>query len=343
MKAVILVGGFGTRLRPLTYTTCKAMLPVLNRPFLEHMFCYLKRHQVDDIILSMGYLPDKIQEYFGDGSKFGVKLHYAVEDSPLGTAGAAKNAEQYLDNGAFFVFNGDIFTNIDLTAMLNFHRERLSKATIALTPVEDPSQFGVVETDEHGWVKAFIEKPPREKATTNMINAGIYILEPEVLARVPPRTKYMFEHHVFPDLLRDRMAVYGFPTKAYWIDMGTPQKYMKLQCDLLDNVCAMDRCVDEKVRRPPGTLSQTGGAVIIGARCNISNGVQIKGPTVLGPGCNIMEGAVIEGSVLWSNVEVGRQAKLVNCILGDNCVIGDKCQVQEGTVLGSNVVIKGYQ
>lgn len=223
MKGVILVGGEGTRMRPLTCNTAKAMLPVLNQPFLGHMIRYLREGGINDIIFALCYLPDNIKRYFGDGSQFGVKLTYVVEESPLGTAGGVKNAAAYLDD-LFFVFNGDIVTDIDLRAMLSFHRRRKAKATIALTPVEDPSHYGVVETNAQGRVKRFIEKPPREEATTNMINAGIYILDPQVLNDVPPRTFFMFERHLFPLLLEKGVPIYGFPCDAYWIDMGTPGK-----------------------------------------------------------------------------------------------------------------------
>lgn len=200
MKAVILVGGEGTRLRPLTYSTPKPMVPILNRPFLEHMLKYMKSHHINDVILALCYLPDHIRAYFGNGSDYGVKLTYDVETSPLGTAGAVKNVAQHLDE-TFFVFNGDVFTDLNLTAMLDTHRKKSSKATIALTPVDDPSMYGVVETDTNDRVKRFVEKPKREEATTNMINAGIYILEPELLEYIPANQNYMFERGLFPLLL----------------------------------------------------------------------------------------------------------------------------------------------
>jgi len=200
MKAVLLVGGEGTRLRPLTCNTVKAMVPVVNRPFLEHLLGYLSSHDVDDIVVTLCYLPDCIESRFGNGSEAGITLAYVMEETPLGTAGAVKNAESHLD-GVFFVFNGDIITNIDLRAMLSFHRQRNAVATIALTPVEDPSAYGVVETSGDGRVKRFIEKPPPGEAPTNLINAGIYILEPAVLRGVPQGTRCMFEHHLSPSRL----------------------------------------------------------------------------------------------------------------------------------------------
>ena len=181
MKAVILVGGEATRLVPLTCNTPKAMVPVLNTPFLEHVIHHLSEHQVRDVILAQRHLSQPIKGYFGNGSQFGLRLGYTVEDAPLGTAGAVKNAEKYLDD-AFLVLNGDIFTDLDISAMIGFHQERKAKATIALTPVDDPTSYGLIETNAQGRVTRFLEKPKWSEVTTNMINAGTYVLEPEVLS-----------------------------------------------------------------------------------------------------------------------------------------------------------------
>ena len=343
MKAVILVGGEGTRMRPLTYTIPKAMLPVLNQPFLEHFFRYLKRHGVDEIILAVGYLPERIQTYFGDGSSFGLKLTYVVEDSPLGTAGGVKNAERYLDD-LFFVFNGDIFTDIDLREMMSFHREKKAKVSIALTPVEDPSFYGVVETDAQGRVRRFVEKPRREEATTNLINAGIYIIDQEVLRDIPPQTHFMFEYHLFPKLLEKGVPIYGYPSSAYWIDMGTPQKYLKLHHDLLQGK-SLSFTYDEEIKGAQNIIHPTAqieGAVILGSRCIIGAEVRVRGPTVIGSDCQIHDGAVIDGALLWSHVLVGRRALLKDCIIGNNCLIGDGSHILHESVLADNVeVIQG--
>jgi mannose-1-phosphate guanylyltransferase len=314
------------------------MVPVLNRPFLEHMFSYLKRHGIEDIVLAMGYLPDQIRDYFGEGSSFGVRLSYVVEDSPLGTAGGVKNAESYLDDQPFVVMNGDVFTNIDLGAMLAFHRERKAKATIALTEVEDTSRYGVVETDTEGRVARFVEKPAPGETTSHYINAGIYILEADVMQRVPSNTRFMFERDLFPMLLHKGAPVYGFPSKDYWIDMGTPGKYLELQRDLLEEKCVMMQSGGNGSQRFIA-LSNQSGKVVVGSDCRIGQGARIKGPTVLGPGCRIEDGAVIERAVLWSNVTVGRGARLINCIVGDDSIIGDECTLPEGSVLGSGCVV----
>ncbi len=349
MKAVILVGGEGTRLRPLTYNIVKAMVPILNRPFLEHMFHYLKGYGVDDVILALCYLPDSIRDYFGEGDRVGLNLTYVREESPLGTAGAVKNAEKYLDE-SFLVFNGDVFTTIDLGAMLQFHRQKKATATIALTPVEDPSLYGVVEMDNNRRILRFIEKPPQEtdkmggKAKPSLINAGIYILEPEVLSGIPPQRHFMFEHHLFPSLLDNGSPIYGYPSDAYWIDMGTPQKYLRLHHDLLcGRVSGFDaeKKVSEGVRSWGGDIhpdAHIEGAVLLGERCRISQGAYVRGPVVMGNDCCISEEAFIEGAVLWGGITVGKGAVLRNCIVGKGVSIGENCHVLDGEVLGDNTV-----
>jgi mannose-1-phosphate guanylyltransferase len=345
MQALLLVGGEGTRLRPLTCKTLKAMVPILNRPFLEHLFSYLARHGVDDIVLTLCYMPDRIESYFGRGGSHGVKLTYVMEESPLGTAGAVKNAERYLQE-RFFVFNGDIFTDLDLGAMMAFHRERGAKATIALTPVEDPSAYGVVETDSDRRVKRFVEKPKRGEATTNLINAGTYILEREVLQGVPPNTRFMFEHHLFPGLLQNDQLVYGYPSDAYWIDIGTPQKYCQVQYDLLQGRGQSSLCSPAKDGRPGfgarSSLHATAsveGAVVVGDDCSIGPHARIRGPVVMGSNCRVLDGAAIEGSVIWNNVTVGRNAWLEGCIVGSNSSIGEGCSVGRGVVIGEGVTV----
>lgn len=305
MKAVILVGGQATRLLPLTCNTPKAMLPVLNIPFLEHVIRYLSKHQIKDIILAQGYLAQPIESYLGDGSQLGVKLNYVVEDTPLGTAGAVKNTEKYLDE-TFLMLNGDIFTDLDITAMIGHHLERKAKATIALTPVDDPTSYGLVETEAQGRVTQFLEKPSRSQVTTNMINAGTYVLEPEILAQIPPQTKVSIEKEVFPLLLEQGKPVYAYPSSAYWIDMGTPEKYLRLHRDLLSGKSsqytpASPREVvigEQNYIHPTARIK---GPVIIGNNCNIGQNTRLTGPVVIGSGCTILEDTVIEESIIWRN------------------------------------------
>ncbi len=336
MKAVVLIGGEGTRLRPLTFNTPKAIMPILNRPFLEHLLGYLKEHGVADAILAMGYLPNPIQSCLGDGTQLGVRLTYLVEESPLGTAGAVKNAESYLD-GPFFVFNGDIITGIDLTAMMKRHKEVKPKVSIALTPVDNPTIYGVVETDTQGMVQRFVEKPTWDKVTTNMINAGIYILEPEVLAHIPASIPSMFENYLFPRLLEIGEPILGYPSDAYWIDIGTPEKYLKANHDLL--LQQAGRGIQAKGKSQFHPTAQIEGPVLIAEGCIIAEDAKLKGPVVLGPHCEIGKGAVVQGAVLWHHSRVGEKAILKNCVVCSHSYVGQGSHVPDNCLLGDNVTV----
>jgi mannose-1-phosphate guanylyltransferase len=342
MKAVILVGGKATRLLPLTCNTPKAVVPVLNTPFLEHVIRHLSRHQVKEIILAQGYLAQSIESYLGDGSQFGVRLCYSNEDTPLGTGGAIKNAEKYLDE-AFLVLNGDIFTDLDMTAMIDFHRERKAKATIALTPVDDPTSYGSIETNAEGRVSRFLEKPDWSEVTTNMINAGTYVLEPDILAQMPPQTKVSIERETFPRLLALGEPVYGYSSPAYWIDIGTPAKYFQLHRDLLSGKCQQyapasgeEISIGENTYLHP--TARIKGPVVIGANCSIGRGVKLTGLVVIGDGCTILEDSVIEESIIWRNARLGPRVHLKNAILADNCCFNADCGGEE-SVLGDNVTV----
>jgi mannose-1-phosphate guanylyltransferase len=342
MKAVILVGGEATRLLPLTCNIPKAMVPVLNTPFLEYVISCLSQHQVESIILTQRHRAQAIESYFGNGSQFGVKLSYTVEEVPLGTAGAVKNAEGYLDK-TFLVLNGDIFTDLDIGAMISFHRERKSKATIALTPVEDPTSYGLIETDAEGRVTQFLEKPSWSQVTTNMINAGTYVLEPEILANIPPQVNFSFEHELFPLLLDLGELIYAYPSSAYWTDIGTPEKYLQLHRDLLNGMSTkhnfpMDREIligDQSYIHP---TAQIKGPAVIGANCFIGRQVKLTGPVVIGNGCTILEDSVIEDSVVWRNVRLGPQANLKCSIVADNCCLNADSIIDD-SVLGDNVTV----
>ena len=348
MKAVILVGGEATRLRPLTLNTPKAMVPVLNRPFLEHVIHHLTQHQVKDVILTLSNLAQPIEDYFGDGSQFGVRLAYTVEDTPLGTAGAVRNATKYLDE-TFIVLNGDIFTDLNLKEMIDFHRKRKAKVTIALTPVEDPTSYGLIETTTQGKVNRFLEKPSPSEITTDMINAGTYIIEPDVLDYIPEQTNFSFERQLFPQLLDQGEPVYAYPSSAYWIDIGTPEKYLKLHRDLLSgksnyySPCSSDEvATGEGCRIHP--TAQIAGRIFMGDNCTVEAEARLTGPIVIGSGCTIAEGAVIEDSLLWHNVSIGRKARIKGSIIADNCRLEANSWVSDGSVLGDNVTVTyGYK
>ena len=320
-QAVILVGGQGTRLRPLTLKVPKPMLPVLNHPFLEHTIAYLRKYGFSDIILASSYLSGFIRDYLSSGGRGEAPLRYVVEDTPLGTAGAVKNAEPYLKS-SFVVLNGDIFTDLNLADMLSFHRRHQARATIALTWVDNPSAFGVVETEADGRVRRFIEKPPPDQITTHWINAGIYILEPEVLRYVPQATHYMFERGLFPLLLKRGEPVYGYPHHGYWLDMGTLEKYLGLNCDLLGAKTTSHLTPppnqDGSYLAPDATVHPTAsvtGPVAIGRRCRIDEGARILGPVVIGNDCHIGAGACLERAVLWDGASARAGASYRQCVI----------------------------
>jgi mannose-1-phosphate guanylyltransferase len=345
VKAIILVGGEGLRLRPLTCNLPKPMVPIVNRPFLEHMVEHLKRHHIDEIILAICYLPDRIQSHFGDGSSFGVKLSYAVEQTPLGTGGAVKNSERFL-NDTFLVFNGDIFSDLDLTEMIRFHRAHKAKATIALTPVDDPTAYGVVELDSRNRVKGFIEKPSRDKVTSNLINAGIYVMEPEILELIPAGVHSMLERGLFPDLVKRGIPFYGYRSHAYWLDTGKPDDYLKLNHDLL---------MGKAVSRLPGKAIADGvwleegceihtsvklvGPIVMGRDCIIKQYAEISGPTVLGSGCIAEQGCILGEAILWQNVKLGKNVIVRNSVVGNNSAIGDNTHVADGSIISDDVFI----
>jgi len=335
VKAIILVGGEGTRLRPLTYAIVKAMVPVLNKPFIEYVIRHLSNHNVNEIILALGYKPDCITDYFGDASQLGVRLVYSVETDPMGTAGAVKNAEQHIDD-TFFVMNGDIFTDLNLTDMLRFHKNKGAKVTIALTPVEDPTRFGVVETDSRQSVTRFVEKPSRDQVTSNMINAGVYIIEREILNRIPKGKRFMFERDVFPSLLAEGEPVFGYTTDAYWIDTGTPEQYLQLNCDLLCGKStqvafkARDICIDKRSSVNP--QAKLTAPILVDRDCTVGKGVHVKGPVVIGAGCKINNGATIENSILWQGVTIGKQAVLRDCIVASNSCIENNACIECATI-----------
>jgi len=342
MKAVILVGGQATRLLPLTCNTPKAMVPLLNIPFLEYVIRYLSKHQIKDIILAQGYLAQPIEEYLGNGSQLGVNLSYVVEDVPLGTAGAVKNAERFLDE-TFLLLNGDIFTDLDISAMIDFHQRRRAKATISLTPVDDPTSYGLIETDAEGGITRFLEKPDKSQITTNTINAGTYVLEPEVLAQIPLKTKVSIEREVFPLLLEQDKPVYAYPSSAYWMDTGTPEKYLQLHRDLLSGkssqyvpVTKEEAVIGEQSFIHP--TAQIKGHVIIGNNCTVEDKVSITGPAVIGHGCQIMPEAVIKESIIWQNAHLGEHVNLMGSIVADNCCLNADSTVKD-SILGDNVTV----
>jgi mannose-1-phosphate guanylyltransferase len=317
MQAVVLVGGFGTRLRPLTLSTPKQMLPVGNRPMLERVIEHLARHGVDRAVLSLGYRPDAFRDAYPDGTCAGVELHYAVEPEPRDTAGAIRFAADHAGIAErFLVVNGDVLTDLDVTELMGRHEAAGAEATLALHRVEDPSAFGVVPTEADGRVVAFIEKPPRDEAPTDLINAGTYVLEPSVLARIEPDLPVNVERVTFPAIAADG-ALYAFDGDTYWIDAGTPASLLEANLDLLTGRRGAPQDGVHPDAKVEGEVSTSW----------------------LGPDAVVRAGAVVERSLLLPGATVGRDAVVRDAILGPRADVGEGATVDEGSVLGDDVQI----
>ncbi len=345
MKAVILVGGLGTRLRPLTCNTPKPMIPIANRPFIEYMLHRLRDQGITDVVLAVQYLAERFRAALGDGSRLGIKLHISEEPEALGTAGAIKYVEHLLDSTTF-VFNGDVLTDLNLIEMLAFHRSKGSKTTIALTPVEDPTQFGLVDTDRDQRILRFTEKPRPEEITTNLINAGTYIIEPEVLRYVPPRQFFMFERGLFPVLLQTGDPMYGYPSRAYWTDIGRPHNYIEVNHDILIGKASYPFLGNETQNRvwlgenvEIADDVQIVPPVVIGNNVRIGRRASIIGPTVIGDNCTIGAEATLEGAVLWNNNQIAEKVVLRSCVVGAGNQIGVGTQVVGGAIVSDGCTI----
>lgn len=320
MKALLLAGGFGTRLRPLTLTRPKHLLPIANRPHIDHVFDLLLRHGVTDVVLTTSYLAEAFSGTVEAARAGGLEVRVTYEEVPLGTAGALKHAEPELGEETFLVFNGDILTDVDLDLLVRFHRDRGAEGSILLTPVEDPSAFGVVPTDESGRVTGFIEKPPRDEAPTDLINAGVYVLEPSVLARIPKGQEWSAERALFPELVADGAPLYAMPTDGYWMDVGTPDKYLKANMDAINGRFAM--AAGEAVSSSADVAAD---AVVssscIASDCVIEAGARVDGSVLL-PGVRVGAGAVLKDSIVGERCEVAPGAEVVSQTFGDDEEVG---------------------
>jgi mannose-1-phosphate guanylyltransferase len=320
MRAVVLVGGFGTRLRPLTHHRPKQMLPIVNRPMIEHVVGHLANYGVDDVVLSLGYRPDAFSAAYPDGRCAGATLHYAIEPEPLDTAGAIRFAA--LDAGIderFLVLNGDVLTDLDIGAFLAFHESRGAEATIALHRVDDPSRYGVVPTDSEGRVIQFVEKPPRGEVPTDLINAGTYVFEPAVVDRIPAGRRVSVERETFPALVADR-SLYARDDGCYWIDTGTPCEYVQAQIDLVDGVRGAP--VEGIHRSAEVSADASVKRAVVGARAVIAAGARVEAAVLLA-GAGVEADAVVDGSVIGERAVVGSGAHVTGgSVVGDGHVVG---------------------
>lgn len=359
MKAIILAGGRGTRLRPLTCRIPKPMLPVMNIPVIEHTLMLLKNHNIKDIGITTMYMPKIIENYLKDGSKWNVNLTYFTEEHPLGTAGSLLNASSFLTMGCkkssgsirptihepFLVICGDCITDLDLTGAINFHLEKRSIVTIVLTQVKNPQQYGIALTDSNGCITKFLEKPKKNEIFSNMINTGIYIMEPEVLNYIKPCGLFDFSRDLFPALLKEKLPVYGYSAPCYWSDIGVPEAYLKTHWDILNkkletylnnqhherNICTGKSTVIE----PTAVIN---GPCVIGNNCYIGHGALIDKYSVIGNNCIINKRAVIKRSLLFNNCIIGKGSMLVDSILGAHVHLMDDVRLS-GNVVGDESIV----
>ena len=341
MQALILAGGKGTRLRPQTMHTPKPIVPIANRPFLLYQIELLKRADVRDVILSLSYQPQKIEDKLGDGTDYDVRISYTVEASPLGTAGAYRHAAGLIRETTV-VFNGDVLTDIDLNDVIKFHRDRNATATIVLTPVPNPTAYGLVETDAEGKVRRFLEKPSAQDVTCDTINAGIYILEPRVLDFVPEGEPFMFEYGVFPALLEKDERFYGYVFRGYWKDIGTSSSYLEANLDVINgkvNLLPIDRSAERGEKFDP--TCEIDSRSIVDGSCTLRAGVRVVN-SVISRNCFIEENAHIESSVVRGGSRIGPAASVFGAVVGKSCHIGRSVTVSEGAVLGDKSVIADY-
>jgi mannose-1-phosphate guanylyltransferase/phosphomannomutase len=346
MKAVIMAGGHGTRLRPLTSNQPKPMIPIVNVPCMEHIVRLLKEHGFTEVVVTLQFMPEEIQDYFGDGSEWGVHVHYSIEDTPAGTAGSVKLAEEHLKDERVLVISGDALTDVDLTGVLAFHEEHGAEATMVLKSVENPLDFGIVITEEDGRISRFLEKPAWGQVFSDTVNTGIYVLEPSVFEEIPSEGEYDFSKDLFPTLLEAERPLYGYVTEGYWEDIGTLEQYMKAQRDVLDG----------KLRgvRPPGTRlrenvyvgrrarvddEELGGPVVIGENVRVDEGAKISPYSVIADNVVIASGASVERSVVAEGTYVGEGAELVDTLVGRSSYIQARARLLERSALGDDVLV----
>jgi mannose-1-phosphate guanylyltransferase len=341
VQAVILVGGEGTRLRPLTSTVPKPVVPLVDRPLMGYMLEWLKGHGVEDVVMLMGYLATALRNVLGDGSAYGLRIRYVEEPEPRGTGGALKFAESLLDE-RFLMLNGDVLSDMNLSEQIAQHEKTGARGTLALVPVDDPSAYGLVRLEEDRSVREFVEKPSPDAIDTNLISAGAYVLERDVVDLIEPDRNVSIEREIWPQLVGD--GLYAFPHEAYWVDIGTPERYLQATFDLLEGTCrssVTERLGDTFTAIGPDV--EVAGRVVppavVGRGTRIAAGAHVGSLAVLGDGVTVGEGATIERSVVLQGAEIGAGCVLRGCVVAAGSRIGAGTQITGGAVLGEGVTV----
>jgi NDP-sugar pyrophosphorylase family protein len=348
MKALILLGGLGTRLRPLTCDIPKPLIPLLNRPALVYQLELIKRSRIKEVIFCTGYLSDSFRDYFSGGKNFGIKIRHMYEKTPLGTGGAIKNVQKLIDEPTV-IFNGDILTDIDLDAMIDFHQRKKAFVTISLVRVKDPTVYGLVEMDKTDRVERFLEKPSWDEVTCNTINAGTYIFEPEVLDYIPEGVNHSVERGLFPLLLEKNKRVYGFVSKDYWLDIGTVDKYLQAHHDILRGELKHTLYAKPGGRKifagrgvKINPLASVSGRVVLGDDTKVEEFAALSGLVSVGRNCVIRKGAQVVDSVILDNTVIGEGVRMERAVIGQNCRIDSNVSLVRGSVLGHGSHITRY-
>ncbi|MDD3519864.1 MAG: NDP-sugar synthase [Actinomycetota bacterium] len=346
-KAMVLAAGLGTRLRPLTDLISKPMAPIVNKPVMEHIIELLKKHNFNEIVCNLHWYPEAIKDYFGDGSKWNTKITYSYESELLGTAGGVKKVESFFEGQTFIILSGDALTDIDLKELLEFHKEKGGICTIALTEVEDTSQYGVVILDNDNRIMGFQEKPLMGEAKSKLANSGIYVFEPEIFKHIPASSFYDFGRDLYPKLLKEDIPYYGYKHSRYWNDVGSFEEYQQGNFDALEGKVKVNipgiqinngiwlgkncKIEEEVVMIPP---------LVIGNNCVIKKGAKLYGPIIIGDNTVIDERAVMYRGIKWGSGYIGKDSSLIGAIIGYDTKIKNRASVLEKAVIGSKSIIE---
>jgi NDP-sugar pyrophosphorylase family protein len=349
MKALILLGGLGTRLRPFTLSKPKPLLPILNRPFISYQIEQLKAHGIRDVVLALGYHSAHFRKHLGNGRQWGMRFTYSFEKTPLGTGGAIRNALRYLE-GTTVILNGDVLSDFNLSEIVRWHRKKKALGTLTLVRVKDPSSFGLIETLRNGKIRRFLEKPSAEEVTVDTINAGCYVFEPAVVKMIPEGRAVSIEREVFPKLVQEGHPLYGYLYDGYWSDIGTLKTYWENHMTLLKRWVSRDSASVRKIR--DGVWGEAGcvvsrdvkvqGRVLMGKACRIAAGAVFRGNVCIGDRCVIDENVVLSDCVIHSDTHIGRHSQIEKSLIGEKSVVYEQCHVGPNEVLANGSRLNPY-